>query len=117
MSNSSPPWDAYRSLMACHPIALGKCLVVRPVGIGETLCRAIVKLVMRAAGDHAKMVCGSLQLCVGLESGIEGATHAVAQRRRERHMPEPEGGADESSEGSEEERTAATSRVERAGGA
>ena len=57
---------------------------MRPVGIGETLRRALAKLVMRAAGDQAKTECGNLQLCAGLEAGIEGATHAVGQRRLER---------------------------------
>ena len=30
------------------------------------------------------MACGNLQLCAGLEAGIEGATHVVGQRRVER---------------------------------
>ena len=38
------------------------------MGIGETLRRALYKLVMRAAGDQAKTVCGNLQLCAGLEA-------------------------------------------------
>ena len=54
------------------------------MGIGETICRALAKLVMRAAGEQAKTACGNLQLCAGLEAGIEGATHAVGQRRVER---------------------------------
>ena len=53
---------------------------MRPVGIGETLRRALDKLVMRAAGDQAKTVCGNLQLCAGLEAVIEGATHTVGKR-------------------------------------
>ena len=51
------------------------------MGIGEKLRRALAKLVMRAAGDQAKTVCGNLQLCACLEAGIEGATHTVGQRR------------------------------------
>ena len=47
------------------------------MGIGETLRQALVKLVMRAAGEQAKTAYGNLQLCVGLEAGIEGATYAV----------------------------------------
>ena len=47
------------------------------MGIGETLRRDLAKLVMRAAGDQAKTACGNLQLCAGLKSGIEGATHDV----------------------------------------
>ena len=51
------------------------------MGIGETLCRALAKLVMMASGNQAKTACGNLQLCAGLEDGIEGATHEVGQRR------------------------------------
>ena len=83
MAHSSPPWAAYRALMACCLVALDKWPGVSPVGIGETLRRALAKLVMRAAGDQAKSVCGNLQLCAGLEAGIEGATHSVRQRRLE----------------------------------
>ena len=54
---------------------------MRPVGIGETLHRALAKLVMRADGDQANTACGNLQLCAGLEASIEGATHAEGQRR------------------------------------
>ena len=54
---------------------------MRPVGIGEFLRWALAKLVMRAAGDQAKTACGNLQLCAGLEAGIEGSAHAVGQQR------------------------------------
>ena len=67
--------------MAFRLVALDKRPGVRPVGIGETLRRALAKLVMRAAGEQAKMACGNLQLCAGLKAGIEGETHAVGQRR------------------------------------
>ena len=77
MDNYSSPWAAYRALMACRLVALDKRPGVRPVGIGETLCRSLAKLVMRAAGDQAKTACGNLQMCAGLKAGIEGATHAV----------------------------------------
>ena len=33
---------------------------------------------------QAKTACGKLQLCAGIEVGIEGETHAVGQRRLER---------------------------------
>ena len=84
MANSSPPWAAYHTLMECHLVALDKRPGVRTVGIGETLRRALTKLVMRAAGYQAKTVCGNLQLCAGLEAGIEGENHAVGQRRVKR---------------------------------
>ena len=70
--------------MVCRLVALDKRPRVRPVGIGETLCRALAKLVMRASGDQEKTACGNLQLFAGLKAGIEGATHAVGQRRLER---------------------------------
>ena len=69
--------------MSCHIVALDKRPRVRPVSIGETLCRALAKLVMRAVGEQAKTACGNLRLCAGLKAGIEGATHAVVQRRVE----------------------------------
>ena len=70
MTNSSPPWAAYCALMDCRLVALDKRPGVRPVGIGETLRRALAKLAMRAAGDQAKTACGDLQLCAGIEAGI-----------------------------------------------
>ena len=87
-------------------MALDKSPGVRPVGIGETLRRALAKLVMRAAGEQAKTACGNLQLCSGLEAGIEGATHAVGQRRLDRVLArrgEEEGEAEEDTEEPEEE--------------
>ena len=84
MANSFPPWAAYSALMACCLVALDKRPGVCPVVIGKTLCRALAKLVMRAARDQAKTACGNLQLCAGLEAGIEGANDAVGQRRLKR---------------------------------
>ena len=100
-----PPWATYRALMACRLVALDKRPGVCPVGIGETLLRALAKLVTRAAGDQAKTACVNLQLCAGLEAGIEGATHTVGQRRVERVLAqifEEEGEDDVAAEGQEE---------------
>ena len=69
--------------MACHVVAMDKRPVVRTVGIGEKICRAIAKFVMRAVVDQAKKACGSLQICAGLEDGIERATHALLKRRQD----------------------------------
>ena len=80
-----PSWAAYRALVACHLVALDNHPEVCTVGIRETLRNAIAKLVMWAVGDQAKAACKILQLCAGLEAGIEGATHAVAQRRQEQN--------------------------------
>ena len=54
------------------------------MGIGETFCRALAKLVMRAAGDQAIAACGKLQMCAVLKADIEGSTHAVWQHRIDR---------------------------------
>ena len=74
---------------------------MRPVGRGETLRQALAKLVMSAAGDQTKTAYGNLQLCAGLEAGIEGATHAVGQRRLQRVKRRQK--EEEEAEGSEEE--------------
>ena len=90
MANYSSPWDAYCALMDCRLVAVDKRPGVSPVDIGETLRRALAKLVMRAAGEQAKAACGNLQLCAGLEASIEGATHAVGERRVERVLAQRE---------------------------
>ena len=59
---------------------------------------------MREAGEQANMAYGNLQLCAGLEAGIEGETHAVGQRRVERVLDrrlEEEGEDDMAVEGQE----------------
>ena len=102
MANSSSPWAAYFALMECRLVALDKRPRVRRVGIGETLRRALAKLVMRAARDQAKTACGNLQMYAGLEAGIEGATHAVGQRILAR-VWERRGEEEEAEDSSEEE--------------
>ena len=76
---------------------------MHPVGIGETLRQALAKFVMRAAGDQAKTACGNLQLCAGLEAGIEGATHAVGQQRLSRVRERREVTEEEAATEAEEE--------------
>ena len=83
MTNSSPPWATYCALMDFRLVVLEKRPGVRPVGIAETLRPSLAKLVMRAAGDQFKTVCGNLQLCAGLEANIDGTTHTVGQKRIE----------------------------------
>ena len=51
MSNSSPPWAAYRAMISCRLVVLDNRPGVRPVWLRETFRRAIAKIVMRAAGD------------------------------------------------------------------
>ena len=75
-----PPWSTCCALMSCRLVALDKRPGVHPVGLVETLCRALAKLAMRAAREQEKTACGYLHLCAGLKAGIEGATNAVGQR-------------------------------------
>eukprot|EP00957_Ditylum_brightwellii_P141607 10788013-Ditylum_brightwellii.AAC.1 len=70
--------------MACRLVALDKCPSTRPVGIGKIFRCLWAKLVLWKAGDQAKTACGNLQLCAGLEAGIEGAVHAVRRRQEGR---------------------------------
>ena len=65
--------------MASRLIALDKCPGDRPIGIGETLHRMIGKAVCLATRLDAALVCGSDQLCAGLQAGIEEAIHGMNQ--------------------------------------
>eukprot|EP00957_Ditylum_brightwellii_P035965 2724788-Ditylum_brightwellii.AAC.1 len=80
LSNSSPPWAAYWTTMVCRLVALDKSPGTRLVGIREIYWHLWAKLVLQKAGDQAKMACCNLQLCAGLEAGIEGTVHAVWHR-------------------------------------
>ena len=84
---------------------------MHPVGIGETLRQAIAKLVMRASREQEKTSCGNLQLCAGLEAGIEGATHTVGQRRLERTMVSRQEGEEAEDSDEEEESGGVASRL------
>jgi hypothetical protein len=77
LSNESPPWAAYRSLMCRRLVALDKQPGVCPVAIGKIWHQCIAKGNLAGLGAQAKGACGSVQLCAGLEAGIEGALHAV----------------------------------------
>ena len=68
LCNSIVSWDSIRALVANCLIALDKCPGIRPVRIGETLCRGIGKAVCTAAHLDAAFVCGSDQLCVARQA-------------------------------------------------
>ena len=67
--NSFPPWASYCALMSCLLVVLDKRPGVRPMVIGGTFHLDISKLVMRAADDQEKAVCGNFQLLEGLHAG------------------------------------------------
>ena len=85
--------------MTCRLVALDKRTGVSPVGIGETLFRALAKILMRAAGDQANTACEKLQMCAGLKASIEISTHAVRkwilERVRARRSVEETGSVEE----------------------
>ena len=62
------------------------------------------------------MACMSLKLCASLEAGIEGTTHAVAQRWQERDTSEPKDRAAEVLEGAKDKRAAESGGTGKAGG-
>jgi hypothetical protein len=82
LSNSNPPWAAYRAMMAGCLIALDKQPGTRPVGVGEVWRRLMAKCVIKVAGRKATAACGTMNLCAGLSAGIEGAVHVLQDAPR-----------------------------------
>ena len=77
MANGRPPWAAYRLMMLGRLIGIDKCPGVRPVGVGETWRRMLVKCVLAVTGAEAKEACGTEQLYRGLEAVIKGGIYLV----------------------------------------
>ena len=50
---------------------------VRPIGVGEVICRIMGKCVMSVTKQDVINACGSLQVCAGHKSGSEAAVHAM----------------------------------------
>ena len=70
-------WNWIQALLANRLIALDKCPGVHPIGIGETLRRILSKVICFITRSDAEEVCGSSQLCAGVQCSIEGAIHSV----------------------------------------
>lgn len=81
LAMESPPWAAYRELMARRLVAIGKGegKGILPIGIGDVLRRLMSKSVLNDIKDEATDACGSLQFCSGLDGGIEGGVHTARQ--------------------------------------
>ena len=63
---------------ACRLIPLNKCPGVRPIGIGEVVCRIIGKAALKTTKQDLQNAVGSLQLCAGQDAGCEAAVHAMS---------------------------------------
>ena len=92
MSNESPPWAAIRATQAKGVSPLDNQPGVRPIHVGEIYQRLWAKQNIASSGESAKVACGNVQLCAGLEAGVEGNLHAV------REMWPDSGGYDENEE-------------------
>ena len=74
------PSDHLSELLSCRLIPLDKNPGVRPIGIGEVLRRIIGRAVTRMLKLDICEAAGALQTCCGIESGIEAAVHAMANK-------------------------------------
>ena len=63
--------------MSGRMIALDKQPGIRPVGVGGTWRRMMLKCLLKVAGPEAKAACGTTQLAGVLEAGIEVAIHVM----------------------------------------
>ena len=70
------------SLISCQLIALNKNRGVRPIGIGDTACRIITKVILSITRQDLQAAAGSLQLCASQIAGIEAGVHAVQSHFR-----------------------------------
>ena len=69
--------DGLTSFVACQLIALDKCPGARPIGVGEVLRRTVCKATLNLVREDVQDAVGSLQLCVGHDSGCKVAVHAL----------------------------------------
>ena len=80
LANNIVPYAAHRALETGRLTALDKQPGVRPIGVASVASRTVAKCLLKVVGDDAKAACGNVNLCAGLEAGIEGALHAVRAR-------------------------------------
>ncbi len=77
LSNSLPPYAAYRAANTVRTVALDKRPGVWPLKVGEVWMRLWSDCSHMKTKAAATNACGNTQLCAGLRSGIEANLHAV----------------------------------------
>ena len=65
------------AFVACRLITLDNNGGLRPVGIGEILCRDTGKVIVSVLKKEVISSAGSLQVCAGQEDGSEAAKHTM----------------------------------------
>ncbi|KAL7540686.1 hypothetical protein ACHAWF_006753 [Thalassiosira exigua] len=78
LANYVPSYAMYRALNAGRMLAADKDPGIGPLLCREAWMRVILKCVLYGeCKELARKTCGNVQLCTGLEAGIEGNLHAV----------------------------------------
>ena len=57
--------------------SLDKNRGVRPIGVGEVLCRIVGECIEWVLKEDIQLAAGPLQTATGLQSGIEAAIHSM----------------------------------------
>ena len=57
--------------------SFGQSPGVRPIGVGEVLRRIVCKATLNLVQEDVQDAVGSLQLCVGNDSGCDATVHAL----------------------------------------
>ena len=78
--------------MAFWVVALDKRIGVCLVGIRYTLIQALIKLVLHAMGEQAKLTYGNLHIFTVLDSIIEGDGCMVRRRWKDQYSNPQQGG-------------------------
>ena len=80
MVNRSPDYATYRGLNVGRMLASDKEPGVHPICCGEIWLHLIYKAAIDGeAKTLARRACGNVQLCAGLQAGIEGNLHALKE--------------------------------------
>ena len=80
LANEAPSYATYRALNAGKMFAADKDPGVRPLAAAESWMRCMAKCVLYGECKVlAREACGNVQLCAGLEAGIEANLHAVRE--------------------------------------